>query len=28
VRASAIELSRTTAAFLAWAKEHVEDGLG
>jgi DNA-binding transcriptional LysR family regulator len=28
VRASGIELSRTTAAFLAWAKAHVEDGLG
>jgi DNA-binding transcriptional LysR family regulator len=28
VRASGIDLSRTTAAFLAWAKEHVEDGLG
>ena len=28
VRASGIALSRTTAAFLAWAKAHVEDGLG
>ncbi len=28
VRASGIELSRTTAAFLAWAKARVEEGLG
>ena len=27
VRASGIELSRTTAAFLAWAKARVEEGL-